>query len=114
MTFGHGPRQRPSLRRGRGLGRDLTFSSVTCIGALCRHARIAPAGGVGGLPPTVIAHGCAAVALAVGPAKGAGQSWAATQSADPLYLAHESKNCRSAFSQVNSGPNKAALEAAHQ
>ena len=70
--------------------------------------------GCRGGTPTVIAHGCAAVALAVGPAKGAGQSWAVTQSADPLYLAHESKNCRSAFSQANSGPNKAALEAAHQ
>lgn len=78
------------------------------IGTRYRGVYITRTGGVGGVPLTPIAHGCAAVALAVGPAKGAGQSWAATQPADPLYLAHESKNCRTAFSQAKPGPVKAA------
>ena len=87
---------------------------VCRIGTRCRRVDInrdasRKSRGAGGLSPAVIAHGCAAVALAVGPAKGAGQSWADTHAADPLYLAHESKNCLTAFSEAKSGPNKAAL-----
>ena len=83
------------------------------IGTRCRDVDITPggtavsiAGGAGGLPPAVIAHGCAAVAVAVGPALGAGQSWAATQSADPLYLARQSKNCRNARGGLTPAPIK--------
>jgi hypothetical protein len=56
-----------------------------------------------------MAHGCAAPVVAVGPAKGAGQSWAATQPADPLFLGLEAQELPV---EATIRHPKAALEAA--